>query len=188
MNKKVILDFPHNYTVEILDETPSNYRGLHYYYPGARLNGGQDGLLLKISSDTPILWIGTFAKGIYTAKVVTGVFSMPNPETVCVVSQGLGCIVSVHNPASHEIVKESVITGVMQIIDIGLIIFVGLTTITAYDTSGIKWHTKQISWDNLEVIEVAPNMMKGKYWDMRSDSDKEFTVDMETGESVGGVE
>jgi len=185
MDKKMYLDFLHEYDVEMLNETPANDKN-HYYYPGATRGGGQDGLLVKISPYNGSPWLGTFARG---RSSFYGIFSMPDPKKICVVSGGIGYIVSAKEASNWEQLKVSKTVDVRLILAHNLIVFVDadLTTIVAYDSTGLRWSTKQIGLDGLQITEITEKHIKGKYWNMRSGSDDEFSVEIETGAIFYGI-
>lgn len=183
MENDINLSYPHKYTAEVLSEIPSGNKDSHYYYPGGSLEGGHDGLLLKIFPEKKDPWVATFAKG---RGGLSGVFSMPNPEKICVVSSGVGYIVSASEPLSWEKVEAFKIVDVRLIPRHNLVAFVDAdrTEIVSYNAHGIAWHTKQIGLDGLRITQVTENEILGKYWDIRSDSDMEFSVNLETGKST----
>lgn len=177
--------FPHLYECDRLTESPST--GIpHYYYPGASRQGGHDGLLLELRPEAGEPWLGTFAFGDVTPKGVSGVFTTPDPDQVCVVSRGEGYLVSVSTPTNWKAVLAAPIIDVRSIPARGIIVFADYTTIAAYGQGGLYWKTLRLSWDGLRITEVTDSSIKGEFFDP-SGSMETFVVDLATGSHEGDI-
>ncbi len=77
------LTFDHSYAVIRLTELPGDGKHSPIYFPGPSRTGGKDGILLKFTRANGEQWTGCFAFGHYQ---FCGVFALPNPDCVCVVS------------------------------------------------------------------------------------------------------
>src|SRR5215510_13278272 len=97
--------FPQCYECERLSEIPGRTTLAHYYYPGATTKGGRDGLLVEVRPERGQPWIGTFAFGDITANGVSGIFAMPEPHRLCVVSSGAGYLISANEPTAWETIQ-----------------------------------------------------------------------------------
>ncbi len=159
----------------------------HYYYPGASTQGGRDGLLVEVSPEQGTPWLGTFAFGRDIANGATGIFATPNPRCICVVSKGAGYLVDVAYPGSWEIVHATPIIDIRTLPIQEMIVFADHTTLVAYGSSGIKWRTKRLTWDDLKIVEVTDTFIKGEYWDIRTEEKSSFIVDLATGTHQGGI-
>ena len=80
------------------------------------------------------------------------------------------------------------ITDVREILDKGMIIFANLTEITAYDSTGKKWTTKRLALEGFKIVDISSERIVGKYYDIRSEADNLFEVDLASGEVKGGIE
>jgi len=178
--------FPHFYEFEWLTEIPGKLP--HYYYPGASRQGGQDGLLVKILTEEGRIWLGTFSFGKVTAKGISGVYTTPDPYRFCVVSRGEGYLVHANDPSIWEPVLVTPITDVRLIPAREMIIFANFTSLIGYGLTGIKWHTRRLAWDGLKITHVTEDLVNGEYWDIRTESMVDFTVDLATGVNHGGIE
>jgi len=178
--------FAHSYECEWLSETPTATLP-HYYYPGASTEGGRDGILVKVHPERGQAWLGTFAFGQFTPKGVSGIFTLPDPERLCVVSCGEGYIVTATMPTVWEAVQATPIIDVRPIHAQGIIVFADYTTLVAYGKTGIKWKTKRLTWDSLKITEVTDTLLKGEFWDIRSEAMTSFVVDLATGAHQGGI-
>ena len=187
LTPQLSLDFDHTYECEVASETTGR-ENRKFFYPGATTEGGRDGLMVNVIPYKGDPWLGIFAFGKVTPKGVTGIFSMPNSECLCVVAQGNAFIVSVNDPSTWESVRAIPVIDVRCIVKHGIIVFATFTELVAYGSSGLKWRTKRLTWDSLKVVEVTDDLLKGEYWDIRSESKQSFTVDLATGNHQGGID
>jgi hypothetical protein len=178
--------FPHSYECERLSETP-RIALPHYYYPGASTQGGRDGVLAEIRPENGEPWLGTFAFGRIAPKGATGIFTTPSPHRLCVVAMGEGYIVSANASAAWEPVRATPIIDVRPIRAQGIIVFASFTELVAYGPTGIKWRTKRLTWDNLKITEVTDTLIRGEFFDIRSEATEGFVVDLATGVHQGGI-
>jgi len=89
------LTLPHSYSVIALAELPGDGQHPPIYFPGVTTTGGKDGLFLRFTLSNGKQWSGCFAFGRYG---LCGVFAVPDPDCVCVVSKGTGYWVYVNEP------------------------------------------------------------------------------------------
>jgi hypothetical protein len=186
MPHQLNLLFDHTYECEVVSET-TGCESRKIFYPGAVGVGGGDGLIVNVIPYKGDPWLGIFAFDQTAHKGVTGIFSTPNPECFCVVARGNAFIVSASNPNIWEPVCAIPIIDVRSIVKHGIIVFANFTELLAYDSQGLKWHTKRLTWDSMKVVEITDDFLKGEFWDIRSESTQNFTVDLITGSHQGGI-
>lgn len=186
-NIKFDFTFPHQYTIEELQELPSGLTKVkHIYFPTGSEKGGRDGFLIKINPRLGDPWLGTFAFGSFP-KAITGIYSCPDEKLMCVISAGEGYIIRTDNPAIWEEIKVCPILDVRLIALRRLLIFADFTSISAYGSEGLEWTTDRLSWDGLRLAEVTPDYIKGFGWDAPREREVEFLVNVETGFHEGGL-
>ncbi len=183
---KIELGFDCSYEFEVLSEIPPTDIP-RFYYPGAVPYGGKDGVIVKISPPRKESWLGTFAFGQIAPKGLTGVFSTPNVNRLCVVSKGNGYLVSAGEPQDWESIKAIPIIDARSFPKSGIIVFAHFTGLVAYGDKGIRWKTERLSWDNLKIISTTEREITGEFWDIRSESTQRFVVDLVTGNHSGGI-
>ena len=176
----------HKYDIQILEELKEGYE--IYYYPSASTQSGKNGVIVQVNPEQGKTWIGIFAFGNVSKDGFSGVYTTPHFNKLCVVSNGAGYIVSSDNPKDWEEVKSIPIIDVRISKAQKLIIFADYTELIAYNDSGVKWKTKRLSWDSLKIIELSNSYIKGEYYDIRSEANEFFEVDLVSGVSKGGVE
>lgn len=180
----VDLTFQNNYSIEIIEELGAE--GL-YYYPGANIQGGKDGIMVKVISSEGKSWIGVFAFGEISPTGISGIYSTPDPNNFCVVSKGSGYIVSSNNPKDWQQVKAIPVMDVRSIKHQKIIVFADYTELVAYGEAGVKWRTERLAYDSFKITEVTEYTLKGEFWDIRNEANQTFEVNLTTGLQVGGI-
>lgn len=158
-----------------------------YYYPGAALTAGMDGLIVQVQPEHGSEWIGTFAFGRTAPKGTSGIFTTPDSNRLCAVANGAGYFVIANNPESWEMVDATPIIDVRLIPNHGIIVFAEFTGLVAYDSNGVRWRTGRLTWDNLRLTKVTDTIIGGEFWDIRSETIESFAVDLATGTHRGGA-
>ena len=182
------MTFQGHYQCEVLKELPQSEAIRHLYFPGATTAGGADGVMIRVEPKSGSIWVGTFAYGTLTPGGLSGVFCMPDPNRLCVVARGRGYIVPAAVPEACEDIAFHPIMDVRVVPKHGLVVFANHTELLAYDASGVRWRTKRLTWDGLKMTEVADDVIRGEFWDIRSEQTSSFTVDIKTGSHQGGAE
>lgn len=177
--------FKRSYQCQCLDELPSLAKR-HFYYPGGITTGGKDGVVVKVIPADTEPWIGTFAFGILSPKGITGLFTYPDQESLCVVSLGKGYIVNTEEPKTFQLIKMEPVLLVIPILSRNIIVFGDYNYLVAYNNSGQVWQTQRLSWDGIKIGKVTEENITGQVWDLASESYISFIVDLKTGHHVGG--
>jgi len=142
----MVFAFAHDYRVEEVIELGMG-SGLekHFYFPSASEQGGRDGVLLRIIPVTGTSWVGTFGFGSEIPKAITGVYSCPDPESLCVIAKGEGYLVNVTEPTVWQEIDVYPILDIRVIGELELLVFADFTGIAAYGRNGHRWTTKNLS-------------------------------------------
>ena len=69
-----------------------------------------------------------------------------------------------------------------------MIVLAGFTKLMAFDGSGVMWETARVSWDALKITDVGVSHIFGEYWDVATEKQAQFEVDLDTGEVEGALE
>jgi len=132
-------------------------------------------------------WIGMFNRYSESPDAVTGCFSYPDPNTLCVISGGQAYIVDVIDPTDWAAVGAVPVVSVHDLPERKLIFFVDYTNITAYDETGFRWRTKRLSYDGVAVVTIDSRFLRGLGWSAPDGEHVEFLVDVDTGQHEGGA-
>jgi hypothetical protein len=68
----------------------------------------------------------------------------------------------------------------------GLILLAGFHRVVAIDAAGVRWESERLSWEGVTMTEVVENELLGMGWDMKTDREMPFKIDLETGRHTGG--
>jgi hypothetical protein len=162
--------------------------GNRFYIPDGGLEGGRDGVVVTFGSGTKNEWTGVFAFGMNGNLATQAIVPLPNSDRVLVVSNGDGFIIRESVCGEFEKVRAVPVRSVHVIESHRIVVLADDTSLSAYGQNGLVWETNRIAWHELRVESVTGNEISCKTFDIRSDEDVSFTVDLETGNCHGGIE
>ena len=67
-----------------------------------------------------------------------------------------------------------------------LLLFIGFHTIVAWGEQGLAWQTAKLSWEGLRITGIEGNTLHGFGWNLMTDKEVAFSVDLLTGQHQGG--
>ncbi len=159
-----------------------------FYIPDGGREGGKDGVVVTFGSGTENEWTGVFAFGMNGNLMTQAIVPLPDGDRVLVVSNGDGFIVRESVRGEFEKVSAIPVRSVHVVESHRLVVLADDTSLSAYGEGGLVWETDRIAWHELRVENVSANEISCKTFDIRSDEDVSFTVDLETGNCHGGIE
>ncbi len=109
-------------------------------------------------------WLGLFTRYGDDSDAVTGVFTTPARNRVCIVSFGQGYIVRVDEPYEWEVIRTVPITAVRDIPSLSLMIFADFTHVSAYGSDGFEWETARLAYDGIRLTRVTEEAIEGMAW------------------------
>lgn len=171
-----------------VQECESLPTGKRFYIPEGGIDGGKDGVIVTFGSGTESEWTGVFAFGMNGNLVTKAIVPLPSSDRVLVVSNGDGFIVRESLPGKFEKVRAVPIRSIHVIESHKLVVLADDTSLSAYGAEGLVWATDRIGWHELRVERIRESEIECKTFDIRSDEDVSFTVDLETGARHGGIE
>lgn len=171
-------EFPSNYACEVVEHPPALEPIV--YLPDDLVTG-RDGVLLRITPRVGAAWLGCFAFGQFMAEGLTGVYALPDPDVLCVVSNGDGFIGVAANALSFRRLPLSPVRNVLVVPDRHRAVFVGATWALAYGPSGVVWRTGELSDDLLQDLKVDGDFIVGSGWSAAADRLTRFAVNVTDG-------
>ena len=132
-------------------------------------------------------FLATCALGFKDPSMPTGVFGCPRAEEMCAVAGGYAYLIDTSAPERVTLLAMKPVVEVLPAVEAGLLLFVGFQTVVAWGVDGMGWETRKLSWEGVRVTAVEGVELKGFGWDMRTDKEVEFVVDLRTGVVVGGA-
>lgn len=181
-------DFPHDYEVKELESySLLNPAEQLHQYPARLEEGDRTGIYLRVTVPGSANWIGFFARGFDAAEVANGIYSCPEAGTLCAVVGGYAYVVESRNPQRWRQVEQRPVVQVRSVPELQRLLFVGFTSITLLEESGRIWTTERLSWEGLTISKIGDGKLFGLGWDMMTDKEVSFEVDLITGNAKGGA-
>jgi hypothetical protein len=176
------LTFPHDWTAIVLDRRPLISPTRHFIYPAQVEEVERGALELMISPIDGKEFLATFALGFADTDVPTGLWSCPNPQWLCAIAGGYAYLVNAANPQHWEMVEYRPVLAATPLESNQLLVFTGHQSLMAYGPNGKAWETLRLSWEGVKIIEARANTLRGLGWDLMTDQEFEFEVNLKTGE------
>lgn len=181
-------DFPHQYEMKVLESySLLNPAERLHQFPAQLEEGDRMGSYLRVMPQASNPWVGFFALGFDSPDVASGVYSCPDPDSLCAVVGGYAYVVNAANPELWMQIEQRPVVRVKSVPDLDRLLFVGFTNITAIGKPGKLWTTERLSWEGISIGDVEGGVLKGLGWDMITDKEVPFEVDLITGRSKGGA-
>jgi len=180
--------FPHSYDVEQIREWPGtgSFSAPVICFPPPKARAEHDGLWLRVRAKSDKTWIGVFAFGYTSPPAFSRVISSPNPESVCVVSDGSAYIVNAEKPDVREQIPILPVLEIRPLPEHKLLVFSDFTGLGAYGSNGLAWRSPRVCWDELKIAKVTSETIEGTGYDPTNSLKQEmhFAVDLKTGRSL----
>jgi hypothetical protein len=183
---EVNLSFPHAWRAEILAARPMILPPRHYVYPREveEIERGALEIDVRTAADAVQPFLATCALGFRDPIVPTGIWSAPNPHEMCAVSGGYAYIIDTTSPERFTMIPYRPVLQVLPAVDAGLLLFVGSRTILAWGRDGQAWESPKLSDEGVTIGGTSDGTLRGLGWDMFTDREVRFSVDLETGSVV----
>lgn len=180
------LSFPATWRVDVLRGRPLILPRRQYVYPALVEEVERGALELMVRPEAGESFLATCALGFASPAVPTGVWTCPDPAMLCGVAGGYAYMIDTRAPERFQQVGYRPVTEVRPLVEAGLLVFASFHSIEAWGAGGRLWQTARLSWEGVRLGETCATELKGWGWDMRSDREVPFTVDLATGKHTGG--
>jgi len=208
VNAPVIdLSFPHGWHAEILAARPLILPPRHFIYPreAEEIERGalevlirplefevkgfspyvdaptKGGALAPEGSSPPPPFLATCALGFRDPAAPTGLWSTPQPESMCAISGGYAYIIDTTRPERFTMIPYRPVLEVRPVINAGVLLFVGHHSILAWGRDGLAWESGKLSDEGVTITAIQGSVLHGRGWELMSDKETPFVLDMETG-------
>lgn len=184
------LEFPHTWTADILQSAPLIAPARQFTYP-QQIAGEEDALArgalqLLVRPTAGGQFLATCALGFTDPTMPTGVDSCPNPDQLCAVAGGYAYIIDTLNPERSTHIPLKPVVEVRQLPAQNLLLFAGFHSLLAWGRDGEAWHTQRLSWEGIRITGIDGATLRGTGWNVMTDKEVPFTVDLRTGRHEGG--
>ena len=180
--------FAHDWQAEVLRARPLILPKRRYVYPVQveEVERGALEVLIRAGGGGGQPFLATCALGFADPAAPTGVWSCPDPSWICVAAGGYVYLIDTRTPARWQQVEYRPVTAIRAAPDHGILLFSGFHSLLAWGHAGKLWETVRLSWDGVRIISMEGDTLTGLGWDMRTDQELPFEVDLKTGQHRGG--
>jgi hypothetical protein len=184
------LDFPHKWSVDILKTPPLIAPARQYIYP-KQIAGEEDALArgalqLMVRPASGGTFLATCALGFTDPAMPTGVFASPDPDEMCAVAGGYAYLVDTTKPEHCTPIALKPVVAVRPLVPQELLLFVGFHSIVAWGRNGFAWESGRLSWEGVRILNINGNVLHGVGWNLLTDREVAFSLDLLTGQHQGG--
>ena len=178
--------FPHPWRAEILRARPLILPPRHFVYPKEAEEVERGALEVMILPGPPDVqpFLATCALGFKDPVVPTGIWSTPNPEEICAVAGGYAYLIDTTRPERFTMLAYRPVLEIRPVVDFGLLLFVGHYAILAWGSEGEAWQSEKLSDEGISVTGTGAGTLSGLGWDLMTDTETPFTLDLQTGLQV----
>jgi hypothetical protein len=188
LGQQVLIDstFAHDWEAEVLASRPLILPGRQFVYPVQveEVEHGALEIMIRPAGSAPFL--ATCALGFAGSAVPTGVWACPDAAWVCAVAGGYAYLIDTRDPARWEQVVYRPVTAVTVVADQDLLLFSSFHSLLAWGREGKAWQTGRLSWDGIRITSIERGTLLGFGWDLKTDQELLFEVDLKTGKHTGG--
>jgi hypothetical protein len=179
----VDLSFPHLWQAEILTARPMIVPPRHFVYPreAEEVERGALEVLVRPAAASAQAFLATCALGFRDPAVPTGLWSAPKPEEICAVSGGYAYLIDTTTPERFTMIEYRPVLEVRTVVEADLILFVGHHSILAWGCKGQAWRSEKLSDEGVTIRAIEGAVLRGLGWDMMTDKETPFALDLKTG-------
>ena len=179
--------FAHTWQAEILAARPLILPRRQFVYPVLveEVERGAVEVMVRAPGDAAG-FLATCALGFADPSAPSGVWSCPNPQEICIVAGGYAYLVDTTDPARWQQLEYRPVVEIRPVAEHNLLLFSGFHAVLAWGPHGEVWRTARLSWDGVRMTEVRGDTLHGEGWDMKTDRELTFEINLKSGEHRGG--
>ena len=177
------LTFPRAWRAAILADTPSTIPARHFIYPdeSAEVEPGALEVQIKPAAKDAQPFLASCALGFRDPAVPTGIWAAPRKEEICLVSGGYAYVIDTAEPENFTMIEMRPVLQVRAVATQNLLLFIDSQLIVAWGAEGLAWESEKLSDEGITVTDIAGGILHGSGWDMRTDRETHFALDLLTG-------
>ncbi len=182
--------FPHTWAARTLTAPPLIAPARQYIYP-QHIPGEEDAmnrgaLLLDVKPAARANFLAICALGFRDPSLPTGIFAYPRPDDLLAVAGGYAYLIDTQSPERCLHLPLRPVTQILPAPSVGVILLAGFHNVLALDAEGIRWQSARLSWEGITLTHTDADHLHGTGWNLRTDREVPFTVDLLTGAHTGG--
>jgi hypothetical protein len=185
--------FAQSWTARILTAPPLIAPARQFVYP-QRIAGEDDAmargaLLLDVKPAAGAKFLATCALGFRDPALPSSVFACPRADDLLALAGGYAYVIDTLAPERCLHLPLRPVTQLLSAPESGLILLAGFHHVLALDADGIRWQSARLSWEGVTLSEVRDGRLHGLGWNLKTDREVPFSVDLQTGaHERGGFE
>lgn len=182
--------FAHPWRVDVLSSPPLIAPARQFMFP-QHVPGEEDAmnrgaLQLQVRPEGSAPFLATCALGFRDPGLPTGVWSCPAPDDLLAIAGGYAYRIRTLQPEATELLEQRPVVSVLAVPEAALLLLAGFHDVLALGAGGVVWRTARLSWEGLTLARASDGLLHGTGWDMFTDKDVLFTVDLRDGSHQGG--
>lgn len=179
----VDLSFQHGWYAKILADTPNTLPPRQFIYPTEveEVESGALEVMVRPIAERALPFLATCALGFRDPAVPTGIWSCPSREEICAVSGGYAYVIDTSAPENFTMIELRPVMEIRPLVSLGLLLFIGHHGIVAWGTDGQAWESDKLSDEGVKITDIAGGILHGMGWNMKTDREVPFAVDLMTG-------
>ncbi len=181
MNQFENLGFKPAYLCNAWPELPGDGSGEILPFPHNMGRKTGSGLLVFVEPDGSKEWMGAFVRGMGR---YTKFCACPNPNQLCVVSEGSIYIVDVRDPANYFMPNIDPVCDVVALPDMGKLLFNDYSNLCAVGEQGIEWISENLATDGLKIEWTDDKLCHMSGWSAPENEVLQVDVDLKNGRIV----
>ena len=175
--------FPHRWEAQVLSSRPAILPARHFVYPrdAEEVERGALEVLVRPEALAALPFLATCALGFRDSAVPSGLWSAPNPDEICAVSGGYVYLIDTTAPERFTMIAYRPVLAVRPALAADLLLFVGHRSILAWGPKGQAWESEKLSDEGITITAIEDTLLRGSGWQMLTDRETQFTLDIRTG-------
>jgi hypothetical protein len=178
------LAFPHSWEANVLPERPLILPPRRYTYPRDAEEIERGALEVMVQPARAERFLATFALGFADPAAPSGLWSCPAEDELCAAAGGYAYIVDTRNPDRFTHIAYRPVLEVRPLPEHGLLLLSGHQALLAWGVNGLAWESPRLSSEGLHFDAVIGNELHGSGWDLLTDRDVPFALDLRTGQRI----
>ncbi len=187
--------FAQSWRARILATPPMILPARQYVYPrsipGEEDALGRGALLLEVTPlgiepPHPGSFLATCALGFQSPALPSGIFACPRPTDLLALAGGYAYLIDTRAPEHCLHLPLRPVTQALAAPADGLMLLAGFHHVLALDAGGVRWQSARLSWEGVTMTAVRDGALSGMGWNLHTDREVPFRVDLLTGAHQGG--
>lgn len=151
-------------------------------FPSSGAGRHREGLVVRFNPGNVESWVGNFQRG---ATTYNAVLAHPDGRQVVVIAGGEGYVIDPESRSETPCLMSPTINLAISMPEFNQVVLGTDLEFGVIRADGTGWKSARLSWDGIRNVSISATTLTGE---ARSPDDSwyPFTLDLLTGESVGG--